>query len=82
MRTHFPLIPFLFIMVILIFTLQPLSCRDIHKLSDKEHKSEHHSQFSWNFSAPAPKKYSRNGDKSNYTVSDRKTPGGPNPLHN
>ncbi|KAI3453684.1 hypothetical protein Pfo_010347, partial [Paulownia fortunei] len=85
MRIHSPLIPFLLIMVILMTVSQLSSCRYIHRLSSKATlqgpTSEFHSQVSSYFSVPAPKE-SRNEDKSNYTVSHRKTPGGPNPLHN
>lgn len=81
MKIHSHQIPFLLIMVILTLS-QLSSCRDIHRVSIKstlkEPTSQSHSQF---FPIPAPKE-SRNEGKSNYTVSHRKTPGGPNPLHN
>ncbi|KAL8556892.1 hypothetical protein ACS0TY_004390 [Phlomoides rotata] len=78
------LIHSLMIMVIIIFTIIQLSsCREFpRETTIRGASSRLRTHFSSYFPAPSPKKSRNNGDDSSYRVSNRKTPGGPNPLHN
>ncbi|PIN15375.1 hypothetical protein CDL12_11979 [Handroanthus impetiginosus] len=84
MRIHSPQIPFLLIILIILSTPHLSNCRDINRKPNKvEIASRSRFLFSWSFSVPSSEK-SRNkeNESSYYRVSHRKTPGGPNPLHN
>ncbi|KAL0393513.1 UNVERIFIED_CONTAM: hypothetical protein Slati_4317500 [Sesamum latifolium] len=84
MRIHSPPVPFLVIVVAFILATSHLSdCRHLHGGATAEGPSSSGFRSSqlWYFSVPrAPKKPRKQEDY--YRVSHRKTPGGPNPLHN
>ncbi|KAK4422646.1 hypothetical protein Salat_1847100 [Sesamum alatum] len=85
MRLNSSPIPFLLIIMLIILSIGRLStCRVI---TDNPTTSDSHSPpLSWYFPQPADHdhhpKESRNDEELNYRVSHRKTPAGPNPLHN
>ncbi|KAK4389315.1 hypothetical protein Sango_2268500 [Sesamum angolense] len=82
MRIHSPPVAFVVIVVIILTTSHLSDCRHLHGGATAEGPASsgfHSSRLSWYFSVPAPKKQRKQED---YRVSHRKTPGGPNPLHN
>ncbi|KAL8515712.1 hypothetical protein ACS0TY_014407 [Phlomoides rotata] len=77
------LIHSLMIMVIIITIIQLSSCREFPRETTIGGASSRlRMHFSSYFPAPSPKKSRNNEDDSSYRVSNQKTPGGPNPLHN
>lgn len=83
MKNYSPKTPFLLMM--LIFLAKLCDCREFPTESTVEldsSSSRFLSKFSWHIPAASPARSRSKEDESIYGVSSRKTPGGPNPLHN
>ncbi|KAK4400747.1 hypothetical protein Sango_1180800 [Sesamum angolense] len=79
MRINSSPIPFFLIILTLSVHGRLSACRVITNKATTTF--DFHSPSSWYSPQPAPKE-SRNDDEWIYRVSRRKTPAGPNPLHN
>ncbi|KAL1559815.1 hypothetical protein AAHA92_10114 [Salvia divinorum] len=73
------------LIILIFFAISRLSdCRKFPAKPTVENSSSSRllSKFSWHLPAASPTKSRSKEDESIYGVSNRKTPGGPNPLHN